>query len=39
MVSVGIGNPLKITQISRSSLIPPDNAKIERGTRIFFHGQ
>jgi len=33
MVSVGIGNPLKITQISRSSLIPPDNAKIERGTQ------
>jgi hypothetical protein len=33
MVSVGIGGPFETTRISWSSLIPPGDAKIERGTR------
>src|SRR4051794_28232180 len=32
MVSVGIGGPFETTRISWSSLIPPGDAKIERGT-------
>src|SRR4051794_27366647 len=35
MVSVGIGSPFEMTQISWSSLITPDHSKIERGTRRF----
>jgi hypothetical protein len=34
MVSVGIGDPSRMTQISRSSLITPDDSKIERGTPV-----